>query len=124
MSRRHRTRLQTPSLRFLTLQARRVERLDPMVRGLLWVAASGLLFVLLNAVLRGMSQQLHPMQAQFLRYLGAVLVMLPMVLRAGLTACWPDGLLAAPAGWAIFAWCPAHGRPVVVVCCVAEHSAG
>ncbi len=89
---RHQTRLRTPSLRFLTLQARRVERLDPTVRGLLWVALSGFLFVLLNAVLRGMSQQIHPMQAQFLRYLGAVVVMLPMALRAGLKACWPRRL--------------------------------
>ena len=92
MAGRHQTRLQTPSLRFLALQARRVERLDPTVRGLLWVALSGFLFVLLNAVLRGMSQQIHPMQAQFLRYLGAVVVMLPMVFRTGLKACWPRRL--------------------------------
>jgi drug/metabolite transporter (DMT)-like permease len=89
MGTRHQTRSRQPSLRFLALQARRVERLDPTVRGLLWVALSGLLFVMLNAVLRSMSQQLHPMQAQFLRYLGAVLIMLPMVMRAGLKACWP-----------------------------------
>lgn len=92
MARRRQTRLQTPSLRYLALQARRIERLDPTVRGLLWVALSGFLFVLLNAVLRGMSQQIHPMQAQFLRYLGAVVVMLPMALRAGLKACWPRRL--------------------------------
>ncbi len=92
MTLRRQTRLRTPSLRFLALQARRVERLDPTVRGLLWVALSGLLFVLLNAVLRSMSQQLHPMQAQFLRYLGAVVVMLPVALRAGLKACWPRRL--------------------------------
>lgn len=89
---RHRTRVRTPALRYAALQARRVERLDPTVRGLLWIAVSGLLFVLLNAVLRSMSQQLHPMQAQFLRYIGAVLVMLPMVLRIGLKACWPRRL--------------------------------
>lgn len=92
MTLRRQTRLRTPSLRFLALQARRVERLDPTVRGLLWVALSGLLFVLLNAVLRSMSQQLHPMQAQFLRYLGAVVVMLPVALRGGLKACWPRRL--------------------------------
>lgn len=86
---RHRTRVQTPWLRQLALQARRVERLDPNVRGLMWIALSGLAFVLLNAVLRSMSQQLHPMQAQFLRYLGAVVVMLPLLLRIGPRACWP-----------------------------------
>jgi len=76
----------------MTLQARRIERLDPTVRGLLWIALSGLLFVVLNAVLRSMSQQLHPMQSQFLRYLGAVVILLPMVLRAGPRACWPRRL--------------------------------
>lgn len=89
---RYQTRVRAPWLRHMALQARRVERLDPTVRGLLWIALSGLLFVLLNAVLRSMSQQLHPMQAQFLRYLGAVVIMLPMVLRAGPRACWPSRL--------------------------------
>jgi drug/metabolite transporter (DMT)-like permease len=89
---RRRTLVQAPWLRQLALQARRVERLDPHVRGLLWIALSGLVFVLLNAVLRSMSQQLHPMQAQFLRYLGAVIVMLPVLLRIGLRACWPRRL--------------------------------
>lgn len=87
---RYQTRAKTPLLRRMALQARRVERLDPTVRGLLWIASSGLVFVLLNAVLRSMSLQLHPMQAQFLRYLGAVVIMLPMVLRAGSRACWPN----------------------------------
>lgn len=88
----NRTRFRTSALRKLVLQARLLERLDPTVRGLMWIALSGLLFVMLNAVLRSMSQQLHPMQAQFLRYLGAVIVMLPMVMRSGLRACWPRRL--------------------------------
>ncbi len=71
---------------------RRVERLDPTVRGLLWVSLSGLVFVILNALLRTMSQQLHPLQAQFLRYLAAVVVMLPLVARAGTAAYWPQRL--------------------------------
>ena len=69
---------------------RRVERLDATVRGLLWMSLSGLLFVVLNALLRYMSLQLPPMQAQFLRYLAAVLVMLPLVVRAGASAYWPQ----------------------------------
>ncbi len=69
---------------------RRVERLNPTVRGLLWMSLSGLLFVILNALLRTMSLQLHPMQAQFLRYLAAVLVMLPLVARAGIAQYWPQ----------------------------------
>ena len=71
------------------LAVRRAERLDPTVRGLLWVALSGFLFVLLNTLVRGLTLQLHPMQAQFLRYLAAVVVMLPLVARAGVAAYWP-----------------------------------
>ncbi len=68
---------------------RRVERLEPTVRGLLWVGLSGLLFVLLNTLVRSLTLQLHPMQAQFLRYLAAVVVMLPLIARAGVAAYWP-----------------------------------
>src|SRR5687767_910137 len=47
----------------------RASRLDPTVRGLLWTVLAGLLFVFLNSLLRGLSLQLDPFQAQFLRYL-------------------------------------------------------
>ncbi len=87
---RHQTRIQDPRLRGAFLAMRRVERLPPTVRGLLWVSLSGLLFVILNTVLRTLSQQLHPMQAQFLRYLAAVVVMLPWIARAGVAAYWPS----------------------------------
>jgi drug/metabolite transporter (DMT)-like permease len=62
---------------------------SPTVRGLLWACAGGALFCVLNATVRGLTQQLHPMQAQFLRYLFGVLVMLPLVWRAGWAAYWP-----------------------------------
>lgn len=48
----------------------------------MWAACSGALFCLLNATMRGLALQMHPMQTQFLRYLFGVLVMLPLVLRA------------------------------------------
>ena len=67
------------------LAMRRVERLEPTVRGLLWVGLSGLLFVLLNTLVRGLTLQLHPMQAQFLRYLAAVVVMLPLTAPSAMT---------------------------------------
>ncbi len=82
-------RVRNQHLRLLSLQVRRLQRLDPRVRGLLWIALSGLVFVLLNVVLRRLSQQLHPMQAQFLRYLAAMVVMLPVALRGGWRSCWP-----------------------------------
>ena len=48
-----------------------------------WTMLSGLFFTMLNALLRKMTLSLDPLQAQFLRYLFGVLVMLPLVLRYG-----------------------------------------
>jgi drug/metabolite transporter (DMT)-like permease len=67
----------------------RTRHLSPTVRGLLWACGSGLFFCVLNATMRGLTQQLHPMQAQFLRYVFGVLVMLPWVWRAGFAAYLP-----------------------------------
>jgi drug/metabolite transporter (DMT)-like permease len=64
----------------------------PTVRGLLWAAASGALFSVLNATMRGLAQQLDPMQAQFLRYLFGLLVMLPLLLHGRLADWWPRNL--------------------------------
>ena len=68
----------------------RTAQLSPTARGLLWAAASGALFCMLNAVIRGLSQQLDAMQAQFLRYLFGILVMLPLMLRSGLASFRPN----------------------------------
>lgn len=67
----------------------RAERLHPSVRGLLWAVASGLLFVLLNTVMRGLSLALSPFQTQFLRYAFGLVVMLPFILRSGVAAYRP-----------------------------------
>jgi len=64
-------------------------QLPPNVRGLLWASAAGLAFSLLNALMRTLTLQLEPMQAQFLRYLFGFLVLLPLVWHRGLAACWP-----------------------------------
>jgi drug/metabolite transporter (DMT)-like permease len=61
----------------------RAGRLDPTVRGLLWAVAAGLLFVLLNALMRGLALALSPFQTQFLRYVMGLVVMLPLVWRSG-----------------------------------------
>lgn len=68
--------------------------LPPTVRALLWAAAAGLTFTVLNALMRALAQQLHPMQTQFLRYLFGLLVLMPWLLRAGWAAARP----ASPAG--------------------------
>lgn len=67
-------------------------RLPPTVRGLLWSATSGALFTVLNAIARGLSLQLDPMQVQFLRFLFGFLVMLPLVWHAGWRTYWPHNL--------------------------------
>ena len=76
--------------RRVALTRRRVGRLDPTVQGLLWTTAAGLIFVLLNAIQRIMTQQLDPLQSQFLRYACGLLVMMPLVLRAGFAAYRPQ----------------------------------
>ena len=67
----------------------RFDDLHPSIRGLLWAAAAGLLFVLLNTLMRGLSLALSPFQTQFLRYLFGLVVMLPLVLRSGVGAYLP-----------------------------------
>lgn len=71
---------------------RRASRLDPVLRGLLWSGLAGLTFAMLNAMMRGLALQLDPFQTQFLRYLFGLLVMLPLVLRAGLAAWRPRNI--------------------------------
>ncbi len=79
----------TPLQRRVALTRHRARRLDPTVKGLLWIMLAGVIFVLLNTLVRMLTLQLHPLQAQFLRYAGAVLVMLPLVARVGLAAYMP-----------------------------------
>lgn len=56
---------------------------------MLWMVVGGLCFSLLNTLARALSQQLDVYQAQFLRYLMGLLVMLPLVWRHGLAAYRP-----------------------------------
>ncbi len=74
---------------WLSLLLQRASRLDPVVKGLLWTSAGGLCLSVLNAVMRGLTLQLDPLQSQFLRYGFGLLVMLPLILRAGLAAYVP-----------------------------------
>lgn len=54
-----------------------------------WMALGGLLLVSMNALMRVMTQELSPLQAQFLRYLFGLAVMLPLLLRHGFAAYRP-----------------------------------
>lgn len=68
---------------------RRTVRLPPAVKSMLWTTCAGMLFALLNALMRTMAMQLDPFETQFLRYLCGTLVMAPFVLRSGVDAFRP-----------------------------------
>jgi len=57
-----------------------------------WMAIGGLLLVTMNALMKRMTDEMSPLQAQFLRYLFGLLVMMPWVMRAGLAAYRPNRL--------------------------------
>lgn len=78
--------------RHASVAQRRFSRLGPGTHALLWSGAAGLLFVVLNSVMRGLSLALDPFQTQFLRYLMGIAVMAPLVLRAGLAAYRPRNI--------------------------------
>jgi drug/metabolite transporter (DMT)-like permease len=61
------------------------------------MAAAGLLFCILNTIARGLAQDLNPFQTQFLRYLAGLVVLLPFMLRTGLSAWRPHDLVGQ--GW-------------------------
>ena len=58
--------------------------LPPNLRGILWVALSGLLFALLNVFTLIPAQHLNPYVMAFLRYFFGALILLPVVFRLGL----------------------------------------
>lgn len=58
--------------------------LAPNLRGILWVALSGVVFALLNVFTLIPAQHLNPYVMAFLRYLFGALFLVPVVLRLGL----------------------------------------
>ncbi len=79
-------------LRRAHLARQRAGRWPAAPRALLWSAAAGLLFVVLNALMRMLSLQLDPFETQFLRYLMGLLVMLPLVFASGWAAYRPRSM--------------------------------
>ena len=63
-----------------------------MLRGMAWMALGGLLLVSMNALMKRMTTEMNPLQAQFLRYVFGLALMLPWVLRAGWAAYRPKRL--------------------------------
>ena len=66
-----------------------ISRPVPVVRGMLWMVASGLLFILLNTIMKRLSHDLDPWLVGFLRYLLGALVMIGTALPGGLAMLWP-----------------------------------
>ena len=56
---------------------------------MLWMAASGLLFSVLNTLLKQLSHEMEPWLAAFLRYLVGTLIVATVLLRQGLRRLWP-----------------------------------
>jgi len=69
--------------------SRRTAHLPATTRGLMWAASSGLIFSVLNALMRALTLRLDPFQSQFLRYLFGLVVLLPIVWHHGLAAYRP-----------------------------------
>lgn len=61
----------------------------PVVRGMLWMAGTGLLFIILNTTMKKLSHELDPWLVGFLRYLLGAAVMLGPALRLGARELWP-----------------------------------
>jgi drug/metabolite transporter (DMT)-like permease len=68
---------------------RRASRLDPTLRALIWSVSAGVLFVVLNTLMRVLAIEIDPFETQFLRYFFGLLVLLPMVLHGGVAAYMP-----------------------------------
>ena len=68
----------------------RAAQWSPTTRGLLWTSAAGLTFSMLNALMRSLTQHIDPFQAQFLRYLFGLLVLLPVMAGRGFAGYWPQ----------------------------------
>jgi drug/metabolite transporter (DMT)-like permease len=56
---------------------------------MLWTSAAGLIFSMLNALMRLLTLQIDPFQSQFLRYLFGLVVLLPIILKSGYRAYLP-----------------------------------
>jgi drug/metabolite transporter (DMT)-like permease len=61
----------------------------PVVRGMLWMMATGVLFIMLNTTMKKLSHELDPWLVGFLRYLLGAAVILGPALRRGAGALWP-----------------------------------
>jgi drug/metabolite transporter (DMT)-like permease len=53
------------------------------LRGILWMAATGVLFVAVTGIVRHLGTDMSPVQAAFIRYLFGLILMIPVFVRMG-----------------------------------------
>jgi drug/metabolite transporter (DMT)-like permease len=70
----------------------RASRLPPTFRGLMWATAAGMGFTVLNTFMRELTFQVGALETQFMRYALGLGVMLPLILRAGITRYIPRNI--------------------------------
>lgn len=63
------------------------------LHGIAWMIASGIAFALLNTLLRLIALQMPPLEVQFLRYFSGLIVMSPFIVKVGIRAYNPKGLM-------------------------------
>jgi len=64
----------------------RLRGLPPTLRGMLWMAASGMLFAILNTAMKWLAHDLHPWVVGSLRYFFGFLILLPLIWHVGIGA--------------------------------------
>jgi drug/metabolite transporter (DMT)-like permease len=69
-----------------------INGLNPTSKGLLWAAAAGLTFVVLNTQMRYLSRQIEPFETLFLRYVCGTIVILPFLWRSVWSQAWPNNV--------------------------------
>ncbi|MEK9626234.1 MAG: EamA family transporter, partial [Gammaproteobacteria bacterium] len=69
---------------FFSLLSRRP--LSGNVRGIAWMLVTGMLFVAVTVTVRYLGTTMNPIQAAFIRYCFGLVIILPLLSRAGLLA--------------------------------------
>ena len=68
--------------------------LSATTHALLWMVSAGLVYSLLNALMRGLAQHIGPLQALAVVYATSLLAMAPMILRRPWRCYWPSNPVA------------------------------
>jgi drug/metabolite transporter (DMT)-like permease len=74
------------------VSAAQAPRASVIPKAMAWMALGGFLLVFMNALMRLMTLEMNSLQAQFLRYVFGLVVMLPLLMRDGLSAYRPSNM--------------------------------